>query len=98
KLSVWRPRRSGTSSGSEMVAKEMRREAVRFATASADGAEGVREAAKRGPSLRNVCTRAGQWPTLAISPMATDRAPDGARIGVPAGRDQEGRHKPAQSA
>ena len=34
------------------MAKETRREAVRFAIASADGAEGVREAAKRGPSLQ----------------------------------------------
>src|SRR6478609_3293648 len=52
KLSVWRPRRSGTSRGSKILAKETRREAVRFAMASADGAEGVREAAKRGPSLQ----------------------------------------------
>ncbi|CPU65518.1 Uncharacterised protein [Mycobacteroides abscessus] len=52
KLSVWRPSRSGTSSGSKILAKERRRDAVRFAMASADGAEGVREAAKRGPSLQ----------------------------------------------
>src|SRR5690606_7342466 len=57
KLSVCRPSRSGTSSGSLVRAKETRREAVRLATASDDGAEGVREAAKRGPSLRFEFTR-----------------------------------------
>src|SRR5690606_21251392 len=45
KLSVWMPRRLGTSIGSEICAKEIRGDAERLAMAVA---EGVREAAKGG--------------------------------------------------
>src|SRR6478752_5233226 len=96
KLSVCRPRRSGTSSGSWILAKEMRRDAVRFATASADGAEGVREAAKRGPSLQFVCTLrmdpgGSRPPGLAALHVAHVR-----RVRARVIRDRG--HRPAQSA
>src|ERR687883_1894235 len=46
KLSVWRARRFGTSSGSRILPKEIRPDAVR---GEPEG-DAVREAAKRGPS------------------------------------------------
>src|SRR5699024_8641044 len=58
KLFSCSPSRSGAWSGSWIFANETLREAVRWVMASAVGAEGVREAAKRGPALRIVCTHA----------------------------------------
>src|SRR3954447_18148900 len=63
KLSVWRARRFGTSSGSRIFANEMRRGAVLlvpFLAGVWGGLLAVREAAKRGPSegCRTLCVRA----------------------------------------
>src|SRR3954467_14591895 len=50
KLLVWRSRSFGTSSGSEILAKEMRRGAVLLCEVVLEFFSLLREAAKRGPS------------------------------------------------